>query len=58
MIAQYFGLIEFLIFAGLALGFCAWQYWTVRDAGKPSPQDARHPEREHQPDDGGSQPGE
>jgi hypothetical protein len=50
---NYVGLIEYGFFASLALGVLAWQWWLVRDAGttKMSPEDARHPEGEHQPDD-------
>lgn len=51
-----FGIIEMLFFACVALGWCVWQLWIYRDAGKPKalPEDARHPEREHRADDGGS----
>lgn len=50
---ESFGLIEMGLFAAAALGFLAWQYWTVRDAGKSPPKDPGHPEREHKADDGG-----
>lgn len=28
------GIIEMLMSGIIVLGFCAWQYWQVRDAGK------------------------
>jgi hypothetical protein len=52
---EYFGLIEMGFTSAVTLGFLGWQYWTVRDAGKPkppddiSPIDAGHPEGEHHP---------
>jgi hypothetical protein len=61
MKAEYFGLIEMAFTGAVTLGFLGWQYWTVRDAGKPKsppedtstkdalPIDAGHPEGEHQP---------
>lgn len=33
--SQYFGLIEFVFISAVTLGVLAWQYWQVRDAGKP-----------------------
>lgn len=55
--SQYLGLIEILFTGTVTLGVLAWQYWTVRDAGKPknvssadaSPIDSGHPEGEHHP---------
>jgi hypothetical protein len=47
-----FGIIEMLFSSAVVLGFCAWQYWLVRDAGKPSPKDPGHAEGEHEADDG------
>jgi hypothetical protein len=58
MKAEYFGLIEMAFTSAVTLGFLGWQYWTVRDAGKPnppsedtpaSPIDSGHPEGEHHP---------
>jgi hypothetical protein len=39
------GLIELLLSGAIGLGFCAWQWWGVRDAGKPPKSDdsSRHP---------------
>jgi hypothetical protein len=55
--SQYAGLIEIMFTATVTLGVLAWQYWTVRDAGKPKdtspvdalPIDSGHPEGEHHP---------
>jgi hypothetical protein len=50
--SQYAGLIEIAFTATVTLGVLAWQYWTVRDAGKPKdalPVDSGHPEGEHHP---------
>jgi hypothetical protein len=49
--SQYAGLIEIAFTAIVTLGVLAWQYWTVRDAGKPeeSPINPGHPEGEHHP---------
>jgi len=46
--------IEMLISGALALGFGFYQLWTLRHHKLGSrPEDApRHPEREHEPDDG------
>ena len=47
MIANNLGIIEIVLSGVLVLGFCAWQYWLVRDAGSskddkpPSDPDAR-----------------
>jgi hypothetical protein len=57
---EYFGLIEMGFTSAVTLGFLGWQYWTVRDAGKPKPPedasqidalpiDSGHPEGEHHP---------
>jgi hypothetical protein len=63
MKSEYFGLIEMAFTSAVTLGFLGWQYWTVRDAGKPKPPpeetspidalpiDSGHPERQHQPHD-------
>ncbi len=36
---NYIGIIEMALSGGIVLGFCAWQYWLVRDAGKPKPKE-------------------
>jgi hypothetical protein len=33
--SHYHGLIEFMVIAAVTLVVLAWQYWQVRDAGKP-----------------------
>jgi hypothetical protein len=38
LIGNNLGIIEMLMSGVIVLGFCAWQYWQVRDAGKP-PED-------------------
>ena len=49
--SEYFGLIEMGFVFAAVFGFLGWQYWTVRDAGKPkdSPVESGHPEGEHHP---------
>lgn len=39
MIANNLGLIEIFLSGVLVLGFCAWQYWLVRDAGSSKDED-------------------
>ena len=58
---NYVGIIEMALSGGIVLGFCAWQYWLVRDAGKPKdpPLDpSSHlsgiAERDHETNDGRS----
>lgn len=53
--SQYFGLIEIVFTATVALGFGLWQYWSVsreirRDKEK-SDAGARHPVGKHELDD-------
>jgi hypothetical protein len=59
---NYIGIIEMALSGGIVLGFCAWQYWLVRDAGKPKPAEPMPgdpssdlsgvSERDHETDDG------
>jgi hypothetical protein len=51
-----FAVIEMIIFAVAAFGFMGWQYWTVRDAGKPKSKRPGVAEWHHEADDGGSKP--
>jgi hypothetical protein len=54
---NYVGIIEMTLSGAVVLGFCAYQYWQVRDAGKPAPSDdAGVAKRDHETDDGGTQP--
>ncbi len=39
---NYIGIIEMALSGSIVLGFCAYQYWQVRDAGKPPPPDERN----------------
>jgi hypothetical protein len=49
---MYFGLIEVLGSGALVLGFCAYQYCSVRrDVKRDSASDAGHAEGEHELDD-------
>lgn len=34
-IGDNIGIIEMAFTGAVVLGLCAWQYWQVRDAGKP-----------------------
>ena len=47
-IGNHIGLIEMTMSAALPLGFCAWQYWSVRrslrESAEPSSDEAGHPE--------------
>jgi hypothetical protein len=38
---NYIGIIEMALSGSIVLGFCAYQYWQVRDAGKAPPPDER-----------------
>lgn len=59
IVGNYIGLIEMGFTGGAVLAFCVWQYWLVRDAGKPKddlaksnlPSDSGHTEGEHHPHD-------
>jgi hypothetical protein len=51
---KYYGLIEMGFTGFVVLGLAFWQLWTVWGAGKPSAEDARHPERDHEADERGS----
>ncbi len=54
---NYVGIIEMALSGAVVLGFCAYQYWQVRDAGKPEiSDDAGIAERDHEANDGGSKP--
>ncbi|WP_219894861.1 hypothetical protein [Aquisediminimonas profunda] len=49
---KYYGLVEMAFTGAVVLGLSFWQLWSVRDAGKSSPEDTRHAEREHEADKG------
>ena len=53
---EYYGLAEMGFTGAVVLGFAFWQLWSVRGAGtgKTLPEDARHPEREHEADERGA----
>jgi hypothetical protein len=56
---NYIGIIEMALSGTIVLGFCAWQYWLVRDAGKPKPPGSSPDfpgvaERDHEADGRGS----
>ena len=54
---NYVGIIEMALSGAVVLGFCAYQYWQVRDAGKSEvSDDAGVAERDHETNDGGSKP--
>ena len=54
---NYVGIIEMALSGAVVLGFCAYQYWQVRDAGKfEVSDDAGVAERDHEANDGGSKP--
>ena len=45
MLSGNLGLIELLLSGGIVLGFCAYQYWSLRTPRKPRSDDSpRHPE--------------
>jgi hypothetical protein len=47
-IGNHIGVIEMAMSAALPLGFCAWQYWSMkrslREYDKTSPDETGHPE--------------
>jgi hypothetical protein len=47
-IGNHIGQIEMAMSGAVALGFCAWQYWSVRrslrEPDEPSSDEAGHPE--------------
>ena len=52
----YYGLVEIVFTGAVVLGFAFWQLRSVsreiaRDRERRSPEDARHPVREHRLDD-------
>ena len=50
----YIGVIEMGVSGAAVLGFCAWQYWSVRTPAKPKdglPSDPGHSEGKHHPND-------
>lgn len=49
---EHYGLVEMGFTGAVVLGLAIWQLWSVRDAGKGSPKDPGHAEREHRPDQG------
>ena len=49
MDTKYYALVEIIAFAALALGFCAYQIWTVRR--KPDDQKPRQTELASGPDE-------
>jgi hypothetical protein len=49
---RYYGLVEMGFTGAVVLGFAFWQLWSVWDAGKGSENRTRHPEREHEADEG------
>jgi hypothetical protein len=54
---NYVGIIEMALSGAVVLGFCAYQYWQVRDAGKPeASDDTGVAERDHEADDWGPKP--
>jgi hypothetical protein len=51
MDSKYYSLVEIIAFAALALGFCAYQIWTVRRKPGEGKGNSARPMTETQPDD-------